>query len=69
MCLTLILERPSWQSVVPDKDDLSLEDVKSEIAGSLAKFKQPKAVVNVAELLAIPWARSRRIFSEKNTLT
>ena len=36
--------------VVPDKDDLSLEDVKSEIAGSLAKFKQPKAVVNVAEL-------------------
>ena len=36
--------------VVPDKDDLSLEDVKSEIAGSLAKFKQPKAVVNLAEL-------------------
>ena len=36
--------------VVPDKDELSLEDVKSEIAGSLAKFKQPKAVVNVAEL-------------------
>jgi len=36
--------------VVPDKDDLSLEDIKSEIAGSLAKFKHPKAVVNVAEL-------------------
>ena len=36
--------------VVPDKDDLSLEYIKSEIAGSLAKFKQPKAVVNVAEL-------------------
>ena len=36
--------------VVPDKDDLSLEAIKSEIADSLAKFKQPKAVVNVAEL-------------------
>ena len=36
--------------VVPDKDDLSLEYIKSEIAGSLAKFKQPKAVVNVGEL-------------------
>ena len=36
--------------VVPNKEELSLDNIKSEIEGSLAKFKQPKAIINVAEL-------------------
>ena len=36
--------------VVPRKDELSLEEVKSAISDSLAKFKQPKAVINLLEL-------------------
>ena len=36
--------------VVPDKEELSLDNIKLEIEGSLAKFKQPKAIINVAEL-------------------
>ena len=36
--------------VVPREDELSLEEVKSAISDSLAKFKQPKAVINLLEL-------------------
>ena len=36
--------------VVPRKDEISLQDVKSGISNSLAKFKQPKAVINLSEL-------------------
>ena len=36
--------------VVPEDQEISLEFVKSELADKLAKFKQPKALVNVSEL-------------------
>ena len=36
--------------VVPEGQEISLEFVKSELADKLAKFKQPKALVNVSEL-------------------
>ena len=36
--------------VVPEDKEISLDFVKSELADKLAKFKQPKALVNVSEL-------------------
>ena len=36
--------------IVPEDQKISLEFVKSELADKLAKFKQPKALVNVSEL-------------------
>ena len=36
--------------VVPENEEISLDFVKSELLDKLAKFKQPKALVNVSEL-------------------
>ena len=36
--------------IVPDGDELTREDVNSALAGQIARFKQPKAVINRSEL-------------------
>ena len=36
--------------IVPESDEVSLEQINGALEGQLAKFKQPKAIVNVTEL-------------------
>jgi malonyl-CoA/methylmalonyl-CoA synthetase len=36
--------------VVPSEDEVSIEKISAALQGQLARFKQPKMVVNVREL-------------------